>query len=201
MAALAGSLFQRELIIPEREFLRLFPEESGYRFFLIEAPVARQDAITSLLESRLADDGFDVSSTAARLQSFFEVENTYLSTFQALGGLGLLLGTVGLGAVLLRNALERRREMALVRAIGFRRDQLRVVVLAENLGLLVAGIVLGAVSALVAVAPAAFQRGGELPLALLGGLLLAVAAAGLLASVLAVEVVTRTPLVPALKAE
>jgi ABC-type antimicrobial peptide transport system permease subunit len=159
------------------------------------------DAVTSLLESRLVDDGFDVSSTAERLASFFEVENTYLSTFQALGGLGLLLGTVGLGGVLLRNALERRRELALVRAVGFRRNQLRVMVLAENLGLLVAGIVLGAVSALVAVAPAALDRGGELPLPLLGGLLLAVAAAGLLASVLAVEAVTRTPLLPALKAE
>ncbi|HSD28841.1 MAG TPA: ABC transporter permease, partial [Vicinamibacteria bacterium] len=201
VAALAASLFQRELIIHEREFLRLFPEESGYRFFLIEAPAARADAITTLLESRLADQGFDVASTAERLAAFFEVENTYLATFQALGGLGLLLGTVGLGAVLLRNALERRRELALVRAVGFRRDQLRIVVLAENLWLLGAGIALGAASALVAVAPAALQRGGELPLALLGGLLLAVAMAGLLASALAVEVVTRTPLVPALKAE
>jgi ABC-type antimicrobial peptide transport system permease subunit len=91
--------------------------------------------------------------------------------------------------------------MALARAVGFRRDQLRVVILAENLWLLLAGLVLGTVAALVAVAPAAWRRGGELPLSLLGGLLLAVAIAGFLASLLAVEAVTRTPLLPALKAE
>jgi len=34
-----------------------------------------------------------------------EVENTYLATFQALGGLGLLLGALGLAVVLLRSVL------------------------------------------------------------------------------------------------
>ena len=142
-----------------------------------------------------------MSSTAERLAAYFAVENAYLSTFQALGALGLLLGTVGLGAVLLRNAFERRRELALLRAIGFARGSLRTVVLAENLLLLFAGLGLGTLAALVAVAPAALHRGGALPLGLLAGLLLAVAAAGLVASLLAVSVVTRWPLLDTLKAE
>ena len=54
-------------------------------------------------------------STGARLAAFQEVQNTYLSIFQLLGGLGLLLGTVGLGMVVLRNALERRSELAELR--------------------------------------------------------------------------------------
>jgi putative ABC transport system permease protein len=201
VAALQGSLFQSELIVSEENFLRVFPTETGYRFFLIEAPPARAAAVTTLLESRLADDGFDVASTAERLAAYFAVENAYLSTFQALGGLGLLLGTVGLGAVLLRNAFERRRELALARAIGFGRSSLHTVVLAENLLLLLAGLLLGTVAALVAVAPAALHRGGALPLGLLAGLLLAVAAAGLAASLVAVSMVTRWPLLPALRAE
>jgi putative ABC transport system permease protein len=201
VAALQGSLFQSELIVSEADFLRVFPTESGYRFFLIEAPPARAAAVTTLLESRLADDGFDVSSTAERLAAYFAVENAYLSTFQALGGLGLLLGTVGLGAVLLRNAFERRRELALARAIGFGRGALRTVVLAENLLLLFAGLGLGTVAALVAVAPAALHRGGALPVGLLAGLLLGVAAAGLGASLVAVSIVTRWPLLRTLRAE
>jgi len=201
VAALRASLFQSELIVSEADFLRAFPAQSGYRFFLIEAPPASASALTNLLESRLADDGFDVSSTAERLAAYFAVENAYLSTFQALGGLGLLLGTVGLGAVLLRNAFERRRELALCRAVGFGRGALRTVVLAENLLLLFAGLGLGTGAALVAVAPAALRRGGELPLVLLGVLLLAVAAAGLLASLAAVSLVTRWPLLQSLRAE
>ena len=71
-------------------------------------------------------------TTTDRLAEFHRVENTYLSTFQALGGLGLLLGTVGLGAVLLRNALERRRELALLEAVGYRRGHFLLMAVAEN---------------------------------------------------------------------
>jgi hypothetical protein len=35
--------------------------------------------------------------TQRKLAAFHRVENTYLATFQALGALGLLLGTLGLG--------------------------------------------------------------------------------------------------------
>ena len=69
---------------------------------------------------RPADLGADAMPTAERLAEFHTVENTYLSTFQTLGGLGLLIGTVGLAAVVLRNVLERRRELALLRAVGYR---------------------------------------------------------------------------------
>ena len=67
------------------------------------------------------------------------MENTYLSTFQTLGGLGLLLGTVGLATVLLRNVLERRRELALLGAVGYRRRHFLLMVMAENALLLAAG--------------------------------------------------------------
>jgi ABC-type lipoprotein release transport system permease subunit len=63
--------------------------------------------------------------TEERLANFHRVENTYLSTFQMLGGLGLILGTLGMAAVLLRNVLERRRELALLRAVGLRLQTLR----------------------------------------------------------------------------
>ena len=55
----------------------------------------------------MVDFGADATGTAERLAQFHRVENTYLSTFQALGGLGLILGTMGLATVLLRNVLER----------------------------------------------------------------------------------------------
>ena len=38
VGALADSIFQSELLMAEKNFLRLFPEQEGYRFFLIEAP-------------------------------------------------------------------------------------------------------------------------------------------------------------------
>ena len=82
--------------------------------------------------------------TVERLAEFHAVENTYLSTFQTLGGLGLLVGTVGLAAVLLRNVLERRRELALLGAVGYRRGHMFAIVLAENALLLGWGLAVGA---------------------------------------------------------
>ena len=39
VAALEDSLFQRELLMSEDNFKRLFPEQQGYRFFLFDVPV------------------------------------------------------------------------------------------------------------------------------------------------------------------
>jgi putative ABC transport system permease protein len=201
VAALADSVFQGELLMAEKHFLKLFPQEQGYRFFLIDAPAKDQAAISLALEDRLADFGFDVVPTTERLASFHRVENTYLSTFQMLGGLGLLLGTLGMAAVLLRNVLERRRELALLRAVGYNSSHFTLMVIGENALLLCSGLAIGAVSAALAIAPIFFARGGQLPNVSLGLLLLAVLVSGLVATVIATWAALRSPLLAALRAE
>jgi ABC-type lipoprotein release transport system permease subunit len=201
VGALSDSIFQRELLISERHFERVFPDYEGYRFFLIDAPPERTGGVSAALEDRLVDFGFDVVSAAERLAAFHRVENTYLATFQTLGGLGLVLGTFGLGAVLLRNVLERRRELALMRAVGYNAGHLSLMVLAENAFLLFSGLAIGAGCAAVAIAPAWLERGGGVPLVSLGGLLLVVIATGLAASLAATVAAVRSPLLGALRAE
>ncbi len=201
VAALSDSIFQRELLVGEAAFLRLFPEHDGYRFFLVDAPADRTAEATAALEDRLSDYGFDVTSTAERLAAFHRVNNTYLATFQTLGALGLLLGTLGLGAVLLRNVLERRRELALLRAVGYDTRHVSLMVLVENGLLLFGGLAIGTVCAVVAIAPAWIERGGQFPVVGLGGLLLAVAAAGLASSLAATAAAVRSPLLASLRSE
>lgn len=201
VATLADSIFQSELLMSEENFLRLFPGQSGFRFFLLESAPGQSETVTELLEQRLSDSGFDVTTTAERLAGFHRVENTYLSTFQTLGGLGLVLGTLGLAAVMLRNIFERRRELALLRAVGYGTGHFSVMVLAENSLLLFWGLLIGSVCALIAIAPAIVSHGGSFSLFSLSLLLLAVLASGLTASVLAVVASTRTALLPALRAE
>ena len=117
----------------------------------MDGPVEQAGKFTEVMEESLGDVGFDVSPTEDKLARFHAVENTYLSTFQMLGMLGLLLGTVGLAVVLLRNVLERRRELALLKAVGYTRKQLGFVVLAENGLLLIAGLGIGVAAAVLAV--------------------------------------------------
>jgi putative ABC transport system permease protein len=201
VGALADSVFQSELIMTEKNFLRLFPSEQGYRLFLIDAPEPNLAALTATLEDRLADFGFDVIPTSERLANFHRVENTYLSTFQMLGGLGLALGTLGMAAVLLRNVFERRRELALLRAVGYNSAHFTLMVVAENALLLCGGLATGAVCAILAIAPVLFARGGKLPNVSLGFLLLAVLISGLTASLVATWAALKSPLLPALRAE
>ncbi|HUQ90119.1 MAG TPA: ABC transporter permease [Bryobacteraceae bacterium] len=200
-AAISDSIFQSEILIREADFVKAFPEQQGFRMFLVEAPAQKAEQVTTLLEERLKDYGLDLKSTAERLAEYHRVENAYLSTFQALGGLGLLLGTVGLAAVLLRNVLERRKELALLKAVGYRPSHLATLVLAENALLLLGGLGAGTLCAALAIAPAIAERGGKLPLGLMALLLLAVAITGFAASLVAVKAAMKTRLLASLRAE
>lgn len=201
VAALKSSLFQSELIVGESQFLRLFPGEDGYRVFLLEAAPESSAAVAGLLEARLSDAGLDLQPAAERLLRYLRVENTYIATFQMLGGLGLLLGTLGLATVILRNAAERRRELALLRAVGYRPRHLGRLVLSENAVLLLSGLGIGAACALLATWPAASLRGASVPFAEVAALLLAVLLTGLLVASLAVRAMVRGEVLEGLRTD
>jgi ABC-type antimicrobial peptide transport system permease subunit len=129
------------------------------------------------------------------------VENTYLGIFQALGGLGLLLGSLGLGIVVLRNVLERRNELALMQAVGFRSSQLQRLVLSEHWLLVVLGLVLGLGAAFSAISPALPVADGAAPSGPLSLTLLALALAGIFWCWLATRAALRGPLLDALRKE
>ena len=198
VATLDTSIFQSELLIPEAAFLEHFPDAAGFAYFLAETPPELVEPVGQLLEERLARYGFDATPAAEKLEAYMAVEHMYLDTFQALGGLGLLLGTLGLAVVLARNVIERRAELATLRAFGFRRRSLGWMVVAENGFLLITGIAVGALAGLVAVAP---HLSGHLPWGALGGTLAVVLVVGLVAGAVAVATALRTPLLPALKAD
>jgi len=195
---LSRSVFQSQLIMSEANFLDMFPSHGGYNQFLVET--GSSEAGTQL-EERFADQGFDATGTADRLAGYLIVENTYLSTFQTLGGLGLLLGTLGLAVVMVRSVLERRSELALLQAVGFGSSSISWLVLAENGFLLVFGTVVGALAALLAVLPHLLSGMAEPPWISLLGTLLAIIAIGLLAGAAALGATLKTPLVPALRRE
>ena len=150
---IANSVLQGSLVVGEKHFIARFPTESGRRIFLVDAPAAQTATVAEALTRALRDYGLELQPAAQRLALFQQVENTYLAIFAALGGLGLLLGSIGLGVVVLRNALERRSELALLRAVGFTRGQLRRLLWLEHGGLLALGLACGVLAALVAVFP------------------------------------------------
>jgi len=177
----APSILQGWLVISDDHFLERYPDASGYRLLLIDSPMERRDAAQKEFGRALADLGWQVRPSVARLADLMAVEHTYLAIFQIAGGLGVLLGTAGLGAVLLRNIQERRREFAMLRAIGFSKHAVRRIVVNEHILILAVGMFCGVAPALLASWPAIAATGGNLPLLGLGATLGGVAAVGLLA--------------------
>jgi ABC-type antimicrobial peptide transport system permease subunit len=81
--------------------------------------------------------------------------------------------------------LERRRELALLRAVGFDARRVSMMILAEAAFLLGVGVAAGVCCAAIAIAPAWLGRGGSLPGSGVVVLLLAVVAAGVVSSIVA----------------
>ena len=201
VALLANGIFQGDLLVGEDRFLGHFPDAGGYRFFLVETSPEKTTAVGRALDKALAGYGFTTETTGRRLARFLAVQNTYLLTFLSLGGLGLLLGTFGLAAVQMRNVLERRSELALLRAAGFRRAMLAWMVTLENALLLVLGLGCGMLAALVAVLPHLLGGRALIPWDWVAGTLGAVLIVGLLAGLFAVRATLRAPLLAALRGE
>jgi ABC-type antimicrobial peptide transport system permease subunit len=186
VGTLDHSIFQSEMLMSEDNFRRLFPSQSGFGTVLIETSAQDEEEVRRTLASNLGDYSVTVDRTADRLASYAQVKNTYLSTFQTLGALGLMLGTIGLAVVLLRNLMERRAELALLAAIGFGGGKRVAVVLWENALLLVLGLAVGAGCALVAISPSLVGARRTVNFGALAATLGCVLAVGLCALALAV---------------
>jgi putative ABC transport system permease protein len=201
VGSLANSILQGSLIIDETEFTKRFTGESGYRMFLLDVPTNSIPQVSATLSRAMQDVGLELTSTVQRLNAFNAVQNTYLGTFQILGGLGLLLGSAGLGIVVLRNVLERRGELGLLTAVGFNRHTLQNLILGEHGALLALGLGIGILSAAVSVLPAILSPAMHLPWRSLTLTLGAVLVNGLLWAWLATRYALRGNLLAALRNE
>jgi ABC-type antimicrobial peptide transport system permease subunit len=149
----------------------------------------------------LEDRGFELIPAWERLNEFNSVQNTYLGIFSTLGGLGLLLGTAGLGIVTGRNILERRGQLALLNAVGFSKARLGQLIVWEHWFLHGAGVVLGIVAGLAAILPPLLSRSGSLPIGLLIFLNALILAGGLVFCWLAARLMLRENLSDSLRHE
>lgn len=196
---LSNSVLQGKLLMSESNFEALFPGISGYQFFMISGDHSRADHVEGVLESRFSDIGLDLSNSTVLLERMLAVQNTYLRTFQSLGAIGLLLGTVGLGIAQVRSVLERQSEFATLRSVGFSIKNLSLIVFQETMLLLLLGVGLGLITATIAVLPHALIVGLEPPLLEPLYTSIAIVAFGLSTSILAVRKVSNLPLLDSLR--
>ncbi|HZL34617.1 MAG TPA: ABC transporter permease [Tepidisphaeraceae bacterium] len=194
VATIAHSIFQGQLLMSDANFRKLFPAQSGFGVVLIDVPGSnerriehRVDLAARALSTELADYSVSVDTTVSRFQAYQNVQNTYMETFQTLGALGLMLGTLGLAVVLIRTVIERKAELALLASLGFTSAARVGLVLSENAFLLILGLALGTACAVIGIIPALTRESRPINIANLAGTLGIVLAVGLISSAIAVS--------------
>jgi ABC-type antimicrobial peptide transport system permease subunit len=150
---LTASVFQGSFIVDEQRYLERFPSTGGYQLFLAETTNDLTEN-RNILQSALTDLGATVTTTSERLAAFNRVENTYISIFNVLGGLGVILGAAGLGIVTARNLAERQNEFTQLHQIGISRKIIRSLIIRETRQFILWAIAIGLLSALISVLPA-----------------------------------------------
>ena len=164
---LAPGILQGAVLVAERRFEGMFPERSGYGMALVDeadVPPGLRAAARAGLGRAWADAGPSLTTTLDRLRGLMAVQNTFLAGFQALGALGLLLGTAGVAAVQVQGVLDRIGPLSLLRAIGFAPGRIRLLLVLETLATVGLGLAVGGLAGCLAVAPALARDAARLPL-------------------------------------
>jgi ABC-type antimicrobial peptide transport system permease subunit len=199
--AINNSVFQGNILIADKVLRSQFPSSGGSRTMLVDAPAGKQLEVTELLSQNLMDYGIEITPTNQRLATFNSVENTYLTVFMALSGLGFIIGTIGLGIILLRNVYERKQELALMLSMGYSQKQVFKIVFTENFFLLVTGFLYGLLAALVGILPSLLSPAFNVQGGFLAILTAGIFISGLLWIYFPLRAALKKPLIEALRKE
>lgn len=173
VAVIDNSILQGSVVVAADTLRQRFTNTASNRVLLVDVPEDDAAAMHAAILRTYRDRGLTLTSASHRLQDFLAVQNTYLSIFLVLGGLGVLVGTAGLAVVISRNALERVREFAVLRATGYSRSQVRLMLIWEHVWLVGAAVLIALASAAAGMMPPLIRGGNRIPW-LSAGVILAV---------------------------
>ncbi len=199
-AGLRSSVFQGYLLIGEKSLKKYFPSVPGNSVFLAEGKQEFAAVYRDAINERLSGYGISAEPAGEKLASFFTVTNTYIEVFMVLGILGLILGSAGFGLVLVRNLNERKREFAIMAAMGYSAGVIRKYLMKDQIVILSWGVITGVVSAITATS-ASIRSGGEMPITQTVIMLSLILAAGIIALLFTVRQVRDQVLVNQLRRE
>ncbi len=152
VGGLSSSVLQGHVVISRQQFERHFPEAGGSDFMLMET-VGNVDNLPVELEFTFKEFGWQVTSTKKKLAEFASIENTYLNIFFLMGAFAMLLATVGLAVSILSNLLDRKKEWALLRSLGFGQGKMLRLFSYEHMTLFLTGTGIGLICSVIATLP------------------------------------------------
>ncbi|MEM2899889.1 MAG: FtsX-like permease family protein, partial [Thermoplasmata archaeon] len=124
------------------------PLAYGNNYFMFKVKEGKSiSAVAHALEKDYRKAGLDTIDLRAQVEQSLQMINSMFLLFKVFLGMGLIVGITGLGVITLRAIIERKQEIGIMRAIGFKRSMILNALIVEilivaTLGALV-GIIVG----------------------------------------------------------
>jgi putative ABC transport system permease protein len=137
------------MYLSEDTFKEVYGPPDFSRFYLQLQPGTDSSRMAKDIEAALVTNGAQADS----LKDLIEEQQATFSSFwyliQGFMGLGLLVGIAAVGVIAFRSVVERRQEIGMLRAIGFKRSAVALGLLLETSFIAIMGIVSGVALALL----------------------------------------------------
>jgi putative ABC transport system permease protein len=107
------------------------------------APGVDAEQAVAQLESAFLANGLEAQSIASVVDDAMAANRTFNRLIQGFMGLGLIVGVAALGVISARAVVERRQQIGVLRALGFRRGMVQAAFLLESSFLALTSIAVG----------------------------------------------------------
>jgi putative ABC transport system permease protein len=137
-------------LISPQTMQQLFPGRSTPNsLFVAAAPGADRDALAARISGTFLANGADAKAFRTIVDENLGQQRQFFRLMQGYLALGLVVGIAGLGVVMVRAVRERRRQIGVLRALGFPAAAVRRAFMAESSFVALEGIIVGTVLALI----------------------------------------------------
>ena len=125
-----------------------FPVPIGsYHFKVVEG--ADSDQVAKELEASFLDHGMEANALETLFREGLAAFRAFINIFIGFMGLGLVVGAAAIGVVMTRAVVERRQQIGVLRAIGYRRRMVQLSFLLESSFVALFGTAIGVVLGLI----------------------------------------------------
>ncbi|HEX5139923.1 MAG TPA: FtsX-like permease family protein, partial [Dehalococcoidia bacterium] len=137
------------LHVNDDTFNSVFAEPDSRRYFVQTPDGADNEQIARDIESALLTTGAQAESIRKTIDEQGATINGFFYLMQGFMGLGLFVGVAAVGVIAFRTVVERRQQIGMLRAIGYRRSMIGLTFLIESAFIAFLGVLSGVVFALI----------------------------------------------------
>ncbi|MGE0309118.1 MAG: ABC transporter permease, partial [Acidimicrobiia bacterium] len=114
-----------------------------------DATAAEVDKVVQAIRTTFVAQGADAETVRARVDTILAQNSGFFTLMEQFVGVGLIVGIAGIGVLLVRAVRERRRDIGVLRSIGFTSRQVSRTFLIEASFIAFEGVAIGIVTALI----------------------------------------------------